>query len=137
VRLSVLPSNQQPLLIELGVLQGGHSVMFVVQPGTRVSGPGTCTPGPIDCEILSLGQDQTEALSWQSPTGVVSVAQFAVTAIKVDTHASAAAAYNVRRTTSAAGRLLLSASKLTAVSLFRYEPSIGAVVDLRNLKVGR
>ena len=80
-RLSVLPSEQQPLLIELGVLKGGHRVLFVVQPGTVVSGPGTCTPGPIDCEILSLGENQTESLGRQAPTGVVAVALFAVTAI--------------------------------------------------------
>jgi hypothetical protein len=135
-RLSILPSGKQPLVIELGVSQGGHKVLFVVQPLTRVSGPGTCTPGPIDCEILSLAPGQTEQLSWQSPTGLVAIDQFAVTAITVDRHSSAAAAYNARRTASAAGRLLLSASKLSAVALFQYEPSIGAVVDLRNLTVG-
>jgi hypothetical protein len=72
-RLSVLPSEQQPLLVELGVLKGGRRVLFAVEPGTVLSGPGICTPGPIDCEILSLAQDQTEGLSRQSPTGVVSV----------------------------------------------------------------
>jgi len=135
-RLSILPSGRQPLVIELGVLRGGHNVLFVVQPLTRVSGPGTCTPGPIDCEILSLAPGQTETLSWQSPTGLVAIAQFAVTAITVDKHASATAAYTARRTASAAGRLLLSASKLSAVALFQYEPSVGVVVDLRNLTVG-
>src|SRR6185312_3598330 len=59
-RLSVLPSVQQPLLVELGVLQGGKQVLFAVQPGAVVSGHGTCTPGPIDCEILSLSPGQTE-----------------------------------------------------------------------------
>jgi hypothetical protein len=37
---------------------------------------------------------------------------------------------------SAAGRRLLSTSTLSALSLFQYEPSLGAVVDLRNLTVG-
>jgi hypothetical protein len=135
-RLSPLPSKQEPLLVELGVLKGGHRVLFVVQPGTVVSGPGTCTPGPIDCEILSLGSDQIESLSTQSATGVVAVAQFAVTAITADGHPSAAAADKARRMESAAGRRLLSTSTLSALSLFQYEPSLGAVVDLRNLTVG-
>jgi hypothetical protein len=135
-RLSVLPSDQQPLLVELGVLQGGNRVLFAVQPGTVVGGPGTCTPGPIDCEILSLGQDQTESLSTHSANGVSQVALFAVTGITVDNHGSSAAADQARRTSSAAGRDLLSKSTLDALSLFQYEPSIGAVVDLRNLTVG-
>jgi hypothetical protein len=135
-RLSVLPSQQHPLLIELGVLKGGHRVLFVVQPGTVVNGPGTCTPGPIDCEILSLGQDQTEALSTQSPTGVVPGPLFAITAITADEQSSPAAADKLRRTESAAGRALLNKSTLSALPLFHYAPSIGAVVDLRNLTVG-
>ena len=69
-RLSILPGKQQPMLVELGVLQGGRRVLFVVEPGTVVSGAGTCTPGPIDCEILSLAPGQTEGLSKQGATGV-------------------------------------------------------------------
>jgi hypothetical protein len=135
-RLSVLPSEQQPMLVELGVLKGGHRVLFVVQRGTVVNGPGICTPGPIDCEILSLGQDQTEALAVQSSTGVVPGPLFAVTAIKTDEQSSAAAADKVRRMESAAGRALLNESTLSALSLFHYDPSLGAVVDLRNLTIG-
>ena len=69
-RLSILPSKQQPMLVELGVLQGGHSVLFAVEPGTVVSGAGTCTPGPIDCEILTLNPGQTEGISKQSRLGL-------------------------------------------------------------------
>jgi hypothetical protein len=135
-RLTVLPSARQPLLVELGVLKGGSRVLFAVQPGTVVGGPGTCTPGPIDCEILSLGQDQTEALGVQSPTGPVGVALFAVTAVTAQAYSSAAAADKARRTESPAGRRLLDASTLNALSLFQYEPSVGAVVDRRNLTAG-
>jgi hypothetical protein len=135
-RLSVVPSEQQPMLVELGVLKGGHRVLFVVQRGTVVNGPGICTPGPIDCEILSLGQDQTEAVAVQSSTGVVEGPLFAVTAIKTDEQPSAAAADKVRRMESAAGRALLNESTLSALSLFHYDPSLGAVVDLRNLTIG-
>jgi hypothetical protein len=135
-RLSILPSQRRPMLVELGVLKGGQRVLFAVQPGTVLSGPGTCTPGPIDCEILSLGQDQIEGLAVRSSTGTVPVALFAVTGIKADQLASAAAADQARRAASAAGRNLLSSSTSSALSLFRYDPSLGAVVDLRNLIVG-
>ena len=135
-RLSILPSEKQPMLVELGVLQGGHSVLFVVEPGTVVSGAGTCTPGPIDCEILSLRPGQTEGISTQTGSGSTPVALFSVNSISADQHPSVAAANKARETASAVGRELLNRSPLSAISLFQYDPSVGAVVDLRNLTVG-
>jgi hypothetical protein len=136
-RLSVIPSDQQPLLVELGVAQDGNHVLFVVQHGAVPSGPGTCIPGPVDCEILSLGQDQTERLSAQTGSiGASQVALFAVTSITANDYPSADAAARVRRRQSSAGHALLQTSSYQALSLFQYEPGFGSVVDLRNLKVG-
>lgn len=135
-RLSVLPSEQQPLLVYLGVLKGGRDALFVVQPGTVVSGPGVCLPGPTDCEILSLAQEQIESLAVSTGTGTSSVALFAVNAIAVVGHPSVAAANRARREASAAGHSLLAVSTLPALSLFEYQPHLGAVVDLRSLTVG-
>jgi hypothetical protein len=135
-RLSVLPNEQQPSLVYLGVLQGGRDALFVVQPGTVVSGPGTCIPGPTDCEILSLAQEQIESLAVSTGAGASSVALFAVNAIAVDGHASVAVSNRVRHEVSAAGRSLLAASTLPALPLFEYQPALGAVVDLRSLAVG-
>ncbi len=135
-RLSILPSKQQPMLVELGVLQGAHSVLFAVEPGTVVSGAGTCTPGPIDCEIVTLAPGQTEGVSKQAGSGSTPVALFSVNSITVDQHPSVAAANTARQNASKVGRELLSRSPLSALSLFQYDPSVGAVVDLRNLTVG-
>ena len=135
-RLSILPNVKQPLLTELGVLQGGRQVVFVVEPGAVVGGPGACTPGPIDCEILTLSPGQTEGLSQQTSTGSTPVALFSVNSISAVDHPTAAAAGQARRTASQAGRELLANSPLGAISLFQYDPSVGAVVDLRNLTVG-
>jgi hypothetical protein len=135
-RLSILPSKQQPMLVELGVLQGGHSVVFIVEPGTVVSGAGSCTPGPIDCEILTLKAGQTEGISKQTASGSTPVALFSVNAISADQFSSVAAATKARQTASNVGRELVSHSPLSAISLFQYDPSVGAVVDLRNLTVG-
>jgi hypothetical protein len=134
-RLSVLPSQRQPLLVELGVAQGGHSVLFAVQPGAIVRGPGRCIPGPIDCQILSLSKSQTETLS--STDGAVSDLLLAVTALTSGHYPSAAAARKARRSASPAGRRLLSASSSSALRLFQYDPALGAVLDLRNLHVRR
>jgi hypothetical protein len=135
-RLSVLPSPQQPLLVELGVLKGGKRVLFAVEPGAAVSGPGICTPGPIDCEVISLAPGQIEGMSKQTPTGSTPVALFSVNPITAAQHPSAAAAGTARRAASDAGRKLITNSPLSAVSLFPFDPSVGAVVDLRNLTVG-
>ncbi|MBV8217885.1 MAG: hypothetical protein JO325_05440, partial [Solirubrobacterales bacterium] len=135
-RLSILPSKQEPMLVELGVLQGGHSVLFAVEPSTVVSGAGTCTPGPIDCEILSLNPGQQEGISKQTPSGSSPVALFSVNSVTVDNHPSVAAANAARQDASSVGRELLNESPLNAISLFQYDPSVGAVVDLRNLTVG-
>jgi hypothetical protein len=135
-RLSILPSKQQPLLVELGVLKGGDRVLFAVQPGAIVSGAGSCIPGPIDCEILSLPQDQTATLGERSSNGIQTVALFAVTGIRAADHGSVADANKARQAASEAGQALLGASTSNALSLFQYEPSLGALVDLRNLTVG-
>lgn len=132
-RLSGVPSDARPLLTELGVAQGGNRVLFAVQPGTVLSGPGSCTPGPLDCQILSLGQDQTEAVSSH---GDGANTLFAITGITAARYASGAAAGRARRENSLAGQALLDNSNLQALSLFQYEPSLGYVVDLRNLTVG-
>ena len=132
----MLPSLKQPLLVELGVLQGGKQVLFAVEPGAAVGGPGTCTPGPIDCEIIALSPGQTEGVSKQTPTGTTPVALFSVNSITAAEHPSVAAANQARRTASEAGRQLMANTPLSAVSLFQYDPSVGAVVDLRNLTVG-
>lgn len=135
-RLSVLPSEQQQSLVYLGVLRGGRNALFVVQPGTVVSGPGKCIPGPTDCEILSLAQEQIESLSQSAGSGTSTLALFAVNTIAVDNFTSVAGANRARREASAAGRSLLAASTLPALPLFEYQPNVGAVVDLRNLEAG-
>ncbi len=134
-RLSALPSDNTPLLVELGVLRGGKRVLFAVRPGTVVRGGGQCIPGPVDCEILSLGQSQVEKLEAQTQNGVEPQALFAVTAITRQHHATAADANTARRVESSYGRKLLRQSPSTALSLFPYSASLGALVDQRTLRV--
>lgn len=135
-RLSVLPSVRDQRLVELGVVQGGQRVLFAVQPATAVAGPGTCIPGPLDCEILSLAPGQIEQLSQPSGGGASWVADFAVTAIRAADHASVAAADQARNSESASGRALLDGSRSSALPLFPYDAGHGSVLDLRNLTIG-
>ncbi len=133
-RLSILPDRNDPMLVELGVLKGGKRALFAVQPGAVVQGAGKCLPGPVDCEIVSIAPNQTESVT---RTGATSVLQFAVTGITAQQHGSTAAATRLRNKESAAGRHLLSSdASLPALSLFKYVPHLGAVLDLRNISVG-
>jgi hypothetical protein len=136
-RLSVLPAERQPLLVELGVLKGGSRVLFAVLPGAVLGGPGACTPGPVDCEILSLAPGQTEAVGVKTSSGQSWSALFAIGAITAKDYSSAAAADRARRSESAAGRSVLDGLAAISLSLFKYDPSVGAVLDLRNLTVGQ
>jgi hypothetical protein len=68
--------------------------------------------------------------------GIQTVALFAVTGITAADHPSVSAANAARLAASDAGRALLGRSSSNALSLFQYEPSLGALVDLRNLTVG-
>ena len=124
------------MLVELGVLQGGHSVLFAVEPGTVVSGAGTCTPGPIDCEILLARPGQTEGALQAGrhrldPGGAVLGELDHGRSAPVGRRREQGSSDRVRCRPRAARR-----SPLSALSLFQYDPSVGAVVDLRNLTVG-
>jgi hypothetical protein len=133
-RLGILPNARQPLLVELGVLQGGKRVVFVVAPGTVLRGPGACVPGPLDCEILTLAPNQIEAVAANVSSGAA--AMFAITDITAADYPSKAAADQARQAEFLAGRQFLNQLPLQALQLFPYDESLGAVVDLRNLTVG-
>ena len=135
-RLSLVPSPRLPLLIELGVLRGGRRVLFALAPGTMGEGPGLCTPGPVNCQILSLAPNQIEGVATKQASGAVTGALMAVTAITADNYPSAAAADRARQAESAAGRRLLDLSNISALSLFPFRPNLGAIVDLSNVTVG-
>ncbi len=132
-RLSAIPSRRLPLLVELGVLSGAHRVLFAVEPGAAVSGPGKCLPGPIDCEILSLAENQIETLSTARIPGA---AQFAVTGIHAASHHSRRAAQRARASRSIFGAQLLRGASLSILSLFPYDVHTGTIHDHRSLTVG-
>ena len=131
-----LPSASEPQLIELGVAQSGNAVLFAVMPNTVVSGGGTCIPGPLDCEILSLAPNQTENIGVPQSTTTHWLGSFTLTSITAQTWSSTAKAAAQRAAANRAGERLVTQSPERALSLFSYNPSLGIVVDERNLQVG-
>lgn len=131
-----LPSPQQSQLVELGVAQGGRSVLFAVMPNTVVSGPGSCVPGPLDCEILSLAPNESESIGVPTSTTTHWLGSFTLTSISAHTWSSASQAATQRGAANPAGERLVARTSEHAFSLFSYNPSLGVVVDERNLQVG-
>lgn len=138
VRNSVIPvvaGNPETLLAWLGVIQSGKQALFAVLPGTVLSGAGTCIPGLVDCQLLELSPGQDESVA--TPTTYAEPWTIQVSAISAADHGSASAAASARERTSSYGTAALRASSgLTALSLFQFSPSLGALVDQRNLFVG-
>jgi hypothetical protein len=135
-RLAPLPSRREPLMLELGVLHGGKRVLFALQPGAVIRGSGTCVPGPLDCQVLSIGRGQIEKLSVRTQAGISEVAYFSITSIAARKYNSKAAASTARRSQSDFGHELLRENGGAALSLFEFDPGLGVLVDKRNLTVG-
>ena len=54
-KLSMLPSEDAPLLIFLGVDSKADNAVFLVDSTLKTAGEGTCRPSPEECGVLALG----------------------------------------------------------------------------------
>jgi hypothetical protein len=62
-RFAPLPSPQAPIAVFLGTQNGGKKAIFLVGDNvTPLVGGGQCTPSPEACQLLALGENQTQDL---------------------------------------------------------------------------
>lgn len=61
-RLQALPSNDEPVLIYLGVLNDKKTAVFMVDSGIVAQGDGTCRPSRTSCETIHIKEGETEFL---------------------------------------------------------------------------
>jgi hypothetical protein len=61
-RLRALPSNDEPVLIYLGVLADKKTVVFLLDSGVVAQGDGDCRPSRTTCETLQIKEGETEFL---------------------------------------------------------------------------
>lgn len=54
-RVAMLPSPESPLLLFLGVADGGDNATFLVDSTLKASGEGNCSPSESECAVLSIG----------------------------------------------------------------------------------
>lgn len=67
--LTVLPSQSNPVAVYLGIAKGGKKAVFMVSPDVvGLSGGGSCSPSPSNCQLLSLGEGEEEKFDY-APTG--------------------------------------------------------------------
>jgi hypothetical protein len=59
-RLQALPSNDEPVLIYLGVLKDKRTAVFLVDSGVLAQGDGTCMPSRTSCETIHIKEGETE-----------------------------------------------------------------------------
>jgi hypothetical protein len=127
-------NGTSPMLVYLGVLQGGHRALFAVMPGTALSDSGSCIPGPAFCQVISLAPGQRETVSRAGSSSAPY--EFSIVKIYGVTQSSAAAAMRARNAVSTSGQRFLDNAALAAVQFFLFDSSTGTLVDQRNLTVG-
>jgi hypothetical protein len=59
-KLEALPLAEEPLVVYLGVADGGKSAVFMVDSTVEPEGDGECVPDPNTCETIHLREGETE-----------------------------------------------------------------------------
>jgi hypothetical protein len=62
-RLSVLPDEQNPVIVYRGVVDGGKAAIFELTGDVEAEGDATCSPRPEDCQYIKLRAGETEFLT--------------------------------------------------------------------------
>jgi hypothetical protein len=81
-RMSVLPDEENPVLVYRGVEDGGKVAIFELTGDVDAQGDGTCAPTPEDCQYLKLHAGETEFIT-VTDTGTETDAQYQLDLVKI------------------------------------------------------
>jgi hypothetical protein len=136
-RLQALPSNDEPVLIYLGVLEDSKTAVFMVDSGIVAQGDGECKPSRTTCETIHIREGETEFLDVPGESGEVtdaeSGAQYQLDVIKIrkKSTTSAKQAKAARARVSKQGRQILRARIAGDGPLrYRYDKKSGRLEKL-------
>ncbi len=136
-RLQALPSNDEPVLIYLGVLADKKTAVFMLDSGVVAQGDGTCRPSRTTCETIHIREGETEFLDVPSDSGATtdtsSGAQYELDVIKIrkTTTTSAKKAQSALARVSTKGRMILRARIAGDGPLrYRYDSKTGQLHKL-------
>ncbi len=128
-RLQALPSNSNPVLIYLGVLDDKKTAVFLLDSGVIAEGDGECKPSRAQCETIQIREGETEF--FDVPGG----AQYELDVVKIhkSTTTDAKKAKQARMSVSPKGRMILRARVAGDGPLrYRYDAKTGRLQKLSN-----
>jgi hypothetical protein len=113
-RLQALPSNSNPVLIYLGVMNDKKTAVFLLDSGVVAEGDGECKPSRAQCETVHIRQGETEFFDVPNGSGDTSAgssAQYELDVLKIHktTTTDAKKAQKARMSVSPKGRMILRA----------------------------
>lgn len=126
-RLQALPSNSNPVLIYLGVLDDKKTAVFLLDSGVVAEGDGDCKPSRAQCETIQIREGETEF--FDVPGG----AQYELDVLKIhkSTTTDAKQAKKARAAVSPKGRMILRARVAGDGPLrYRYDAKTGRLQKL-------
>jgi hypothetical protein len=137
-RLQALPSNGNPVLIYLGVLDDKKTAVFLLDSGVVAEGDGECHPSRNQCETIHIRQGETEFFdvpngSGDTTEGAPSGAQYELDVLKLHktTTTDAKKASKARASVSKKGRMILRARVAGDGPLrYRYDAKSGRLDKL-------
>jgi len=136
-RLQALPSNDDPVLIYLGVLDDKKTAVFMLDSGIVAQGDGTCRPSRTTCETIHIREGETEFFDVPGEDGVVSEdgsgQQYELDVLKIrkTSTTDAKKAQKARTSVSPKGRMILRARVAGDGPLrYRYDAKTGRLQKL-------
>jgi hypothetical protein len=117
-RLQALPSNDEPVLIYMGLLDDNKTAVFLLDSGVVAQGDGTCRPSRNQCETIHIREGETEFFDVSSSdTGqdssgdTAAGAQYELDVLKIrkTTTTNAKKAKKARASVSKKGQMILRA----------------------------
>lgn len=142
-RLGALPSVEEPVLIYLGVADGGKSAVFLFEEGVEVNGDAECDPSPQACETIKLRAGETEFVDVKGEDGEVAL-QFQLDLVKIhgDFKRSTAAAAKAsgkpskraRRAARAGRRALAARAAAGHPAPYRFDRATGTLKRVSDLE---
>jgi hypothetical protein len=100
-KLAVLPSQANPLIIFMGVSDGGGNAVFLVDATLQTTGEGTCKPSASQCAFLYLGAGSEQEFTTADGDSYSLVVD-QIRKVKVGAKSSAARRPTTSKTASAA-----------------------------------
>jgi hypothetical protein len=105
-KLEPVPVGEEPLVLYLGVADGGKSAVFLIDSSVEADGDGECMPDPNTCEKVHLRAGETEFFDIVDESGD-SVASYQLDLLEI--HKAGKASASKARSSKAVRRVLRAA----------------------------